>query len=422
MSPTALVSAAAGVALIALTLLDIVATVLHPQLESPLSNRFHRLAWRLLRLVAGLAPGPRRHRALSWGLPLLIAGLIALWVLLLLVGFALLYHPWLGDPTYFQIPDGATGSWTEALYFSGASLTTVGYGDFQAVHDLFRALAIAEAASGFIVISLSVAYLLAVYPALSRTHGLAVTLDAEAAGQAGALPLVRRYLTRAGGYEAELAERLRELGLELVELTEMHETHPVLYYAHPPRVEHSFLRVLVTAQSLVGLLRYGLSPDRHARVVHHPRLLLLEQALHYSLRRLSASLHTPSHEDVGAPDRERARAEFEAHCAELEELGMVSARSLATTPVPALAGADVPAGETDDDRRPAPRVNGPVRHAGREGLRDPALDDAAVSPLAAYLAFRRATDPHLAAYAASCAYPLEQARAAGRTSWRAGTG
>jgi hypothetical protein len=54
-------------------------------------------------------------------------------------------------------------------------------------------------------------------------------------------------------------------------------------------------------------------------------------------------------------------------------------------------------------------------------LRDPALDDAAVSPLEAYLAFRRATDPHLAAYAASSAYPLEQARTAGGTSWRAGT-
>ena len=47
-------------------------------------------------------------------------------------------------------------------------------------------------------------------------------------------------------------------------------------------------------QSLVGLLRYGLSPDRHGRIVRDPQLLLLEQSLHYSLQQLSSSLHIPN--------------------------------------------------------------------------------------------------------------------------------
>jgi hypothetical protein len=173
-----------GVVLIAATLFDIVATVLHPQAQSPISNRFHRLGWRLLGGVARRLPAAeRRHVLLGWGLPLLISGLIGLWVLALAVGFALLYYPWIGDPAHFDTPPGTTGSPLDAFYFSGTSLTTVGFGDFQALSYPFRLLAIAEAASGFVVISLSVAYLLAVYPAVGRVQSLAAALDAEVAGQ-----------------------------------------------------------------------------------------------------------------------------------------------------------------------------------------------------------------------------------------------
>jgi signal transduction histidine kinase len=328
-------SALAGGGLIGLTLYDIVATVLHPQVQSPISNRFHRLGWQALCLVAGRLRSPGlRHALLGWGLPLLVAGLIALWVLLLLLGFALVYYPWIGDPAAFAAPPGTRGTLLDALYFSGTSLTTVGYGDFQAIHGLLRALAIAEAASGFVVISLSVAYLLAVYPALARVQALAVALDAEVAGQPGALPLVRRYLANEGGWEGELATRLRELALALLDVTGVHETHPVLYYGHPRQPHHSFLRVLVTAQGLVGQCRYGLSPDRHGGVVRNPQVVLLEQSLLYALRRLSASLHIPEVRHEGTAEGCAAiEADFARICRELHDLGLTSALDLDSEPV-----------------------------------------------------------------------------------------
>ena len=420
MTPTAVACAAGGLLLIGLALHDIVATVLHPRVESPLSNHFHRRAWQLLRLLTRPFPDARRqHALLGWGLPLLVAGLIAVWIALLLSGFALLYYPWLADRAYFDAPDGSAGTLLEALYFSGASLTTVGYGDFQAVHGLFRALAILEAASGFVVISLSVAYLLAVYPTLSRTHAIAVALDAEVAGQPGALPLVRRYLRNEGGWEAELGDRLRELGLALLELTEVHETHPVLYYAHPPQVHHSFLRVLVTAQSLVGLLRYGLSPDRHGRLVRNPQLLLLEQSLGYSLRRLTASLHIPAVDGDDSPaQRCRWAATYDQLCDELEALGLVSARTLATAPVAAVAGASADDPARDGSRHAGPaRWNGAVTGAERDDNGDPAFDRTSRTPLDAYLAFRLETDPHVAAYAAACGYDINESRRDREVAW-----
>lgn len=416
MTAIALACTLGGALLIAATLLDIVLTVLHPYAESPFSNRFHRLSWRLLHAITRLSHlQVWGHAILAWALPLMIAGVIGLWMLLLLIGFGLIYYPWLGNPAFFDIPTASAGSFAEALYFSGASLTTVGYGDFQAAHAFFRALAIAEAASGFVVISLSVAYVLAVYPALIRTHALAVALDAEVAGQPGALPLLRRYLTEEGNFTGDLTGLLRELALELLALTEAHQTHPVLYYAHPPRVRHSFVRVLVIAQSLVGLLRYGLSPDHHGRIVRHPQLLLLEQALHYSLRQLTASLHIQAVEqESDEPARRPLVTAYDRLSDELAAIGLTPARTRDSAPVPALqeTSADDPARESTLADEPVSLPNGADSRACGERGRDPALDRTAPTPLDAYLTFRVETDPHIAAYAATCGYPLDEARSA----------
>ncbi len=412
------VCALLGLVLLGLVQFDIVATVLHPEIESPLSNRFHRLGWQLLRTASRFVPDPkRRHALLSWSLPLLVAGLITLWLFLLLVAFALIYYPWIGDPTHFTTPDGGGRSAIEALYYSGVTLFTIGYGEFQPVSRPFRTLAVLEAVSGILAISLSVAYLLAVYPAVSRRRAIAVALDAEVAGQVDTLPMVRRYLTEDGGNVAELATRLRELGLELLSVTEVHETHPVLYYAHPRQVQHSVLRILITAQNLVGLLRYSLSPDRHGPVVRNPQLLLLEQSLHYSLRRLSASLHIGGVERIeDRGKREELVEEYRRRCAALEQLGLVSARRLATAPVPVLVDSEV-SGDEAPASSPAPPPSGLLTYSGEPEVLDPALDLSSDSAVEAYVMFRMESDPHIAAYANACGYTLDEARCDYGTTW-----
>ncbi len=435
--PWQIIFAALGALIIALVQFDIIATVLHPEVESPLSNRFHRLTWRALHAVTRLRRGRGwRHRPLNWGMPLMVAGLIALWLALLLVGFALLYYPWTGDPAAFTTPDGGGDSFVEALYFSGVTLLTIGYGDIQPVAWPFRMVVLAEAASGVVVVSLSVAYLLAIYPALSQKRAIAAALDAEVAGQADGLPMVRRYLVEGRDWDGDLAKRLRELGLELLTLTEAHETHPVLYYAHPRRVQHSFLRILITAQSLVGLLRFGLSPDRHRGLVRHPQLLLLEQSLHYSLRRLSASLHIPVVERAEhEAERRRLLADYQGLCDALEGLGLVAARSVATAPVPVLVGSETTDTDPVSDGAPGQGqgqgqgqggngqrsvAGASFTYAGEPELLDPALDLSSDSPVEAYITFRLETDPHIAAYAIACGYTVEEAKCDSETTWWVG--
>lgn len=419
MTVFALVSLLAGIVLILMVQLDIVATVLHPEIESPISTRFQRISWRVLRALEYVVPERNGvYLVLNWGLPLMVAGLIALWLVLLTAGYALLVYPWIGDDRMFVSTTPRDPSFLTALYYSGVTLATLGYGDIQPISGPFRVLAVLEAISGAVTIAFGVAYVLAVYPALSRTRTLAAALDAEVAGQAGALPMVRRYLNGQEEWSADLAARLRELSLELLALTEMHETHPVLYYSHQRRVQHSFVRVLVTVQSLVGLLRYGLSPDAHPTVVRNPQLLLLEQSLHYSLRRLSTSLHIPPiPQPEERAERRRLAAGYRVLCDELEQIDLVPACAVATQPVPVLVDTDMT--PTGDGTQPDSPVDGAgaVTYAGQPVVLDPALDLVSSSALEAYVIFRLETDPHIAAYAAACGYPIEAARADYETTW-----
>ena len=361
---------ALGCVVIAVALLDLAVTALHPAAESQLSARFHRVLWFAVRYAARPLPSRARRALLGWTLPLSVAGLVLSWLLALpvgfallalLVGFALLDAPSLTTPRAFARAAGAGPAptpWGDALYFSGVCLTSIGFGDLTPRAGLVRAAAVAEGLAGLLVVGVAITYVLAVFPVLPQARVLARTLNEEADGQVDALPLVRRYLMV--GATEPLAQRCRELATQLMTLTEAHTTHPILFYAHPARAELSFLRVLIVAQRLVAALRYGLRAQEHAGLVADPRVVGLEESLIAVLRTLGASSH-PVVRPLGD-----VAAVVTGLCG--EHAGLVT--GLVAT---GLRGAG-PAGRGEWE---------------------------------AYVRYRLATDPYIAAYAANSGYAAE---------------
>ena len=313
---------ALGCLVLAVTLVDILITVLHPSTESPLAGRLPQL----LRLLAGLTqpllPRAGRGRPLGWILPLSITGLLGLWLALLIFGFGLLYLPEIGDPSSFRW-SGSTLGPGDAFYFSGVCLTSIGFGDIVPRSGWLRATAVAEGLSGLLVLGVAVTYVLSVYPVLPIARVLASTLNEETGGEVDAVPMVRRYLA-ADSAEA-LAARCRELATEIAMLTEAHTSHPVLFYAHPRHVERSFLRVLLVTQRLVAVLRYGLRVADYPTLARDPRVAGLEETLIGVLRSMGASLHldvqgvTESSLDAA---RERLRREYASLMERLDAAGL----------------------------------------------------------------------------------------------------
>lgn len=313
---------ALGLVLMSLTMFDLFMTVLHPQVESFFSSRLQTVVWYSVRLAARGLRGRARHRLMGLALPLMIVTLVAVWLTMLLVSFALIYAAWINTPGAFRSP-GQFGelAWTDAIYFSGVTLGTIGYGDFQPVHPLLRLASIIEGFGGIGVLSMSIAYMLEVYPALQRASVLAVLLNEETAGQANGLPLLARYL-RKNNFEA-LAGLMRTVNLELLSLSEAHRRLPVLHYSHPVDIERSFLRTLLVVRNLVAALRFGLAGAAGREWSDDPRVQDLEDSLFYTLYTLGSSLHLTLTSDADNSRRvQEITEEFDSLVRHLDAMGL----------------------------------------------------------------------------------------------------
>ncbi len=309
-------SVVAGCLVLLVTLLDVLTTAFHPTARSVLTARFNRTVWFLFQQLSCLLPARGRHFVLSWTMPVTVAGLLVLWLVVLLSGFALIYLPFMTTSGAFTSTVGPL-NWGDAFYFSGLCLTSIGFGEIVPGNPFLRGATILEGMTGLLVVGVAITYALAVFPVLPLLRVLASTLNEETDGRVNAVPMVRRYLA-ADSAEA-LTARCRELATELRLLSEAHNTHPVLFYVHPKRAEQSFLRVLIVTQQLVLLLRYGVRRTDFATLVRDPRVVGLEASLIAVLRQLGSSLHLQVQPIAEAEEQHRLAAAYASLVQVLQE-------------------------------------------------------------------------------------------------------
>ncbi len=279
---------ALGVALLLFVVYDVYATILVARAQAgPISETLNRGAWRMARLVAFRLSRPRRHRALHAVGPLLLPALVAAYVLILIAGFALIYYPHLPDD--FNFAHAVESRSVEAFYFSGVTLTTVGYGDITPRTTAMRFVALFEAASGFALISLGVTYLLSVYRALERKRAIALSFYHQADEGADAAGFIAHHFV--GGRFYGLEGVLRTAARDIQELLESHVEHPIIHYFHPVEVYKSLPRVLFLTLETCAVIRSCLDAEAYPQTTGHPEVRTLEASARHVLGELSAALN-----------------------------------------------------------------------------------------------------------------------------------
>src|SRR5437016_10052717 len=138
-----------SIALILLPLVDAFETILQPRRVTHrfrYARLYYRSTWKVWRFTALRLP-PGKHREAFLGLfgPLSLLGLFATWVIVLIVGFAML-HWSLGSP--LRNVAGAAGL-RAYMYLSGSTFFTLAYGDLMPDAPWTRFLVIVEAGLGF---------------------------------------------------------------------------------------------------------------------------------------------------------------------------------------------------------------------------------------------------------------------------------
>lgn len=298
-----------GVGLLLLAAHDVYATILHARARAGLlSETINRTLWRATRAVAFRLSRQRRHRLLNALGPLLLPLLIVGLIVCLLIGFALIYLPHM--PAEFSVDEKAVSpAWIEALYFSGITLTTVGYGDIAPLTLRMRLIALTESASGFVLISLGVTYLVTVYGALERKRAVALSFYHRADEGADAAALITHHFVE--DRFIGLSETLRTETRDIQTLLEAHVEHPIIHYFHPIEVHKGMPRLLFIALESCAIIKSCLDCDKYKDVCLHPEVRSLDTSTRYVLNTLVASLDL-SDNLPGKGDRERGINETSA--------------------------------------------------------------------------------------------------------------
>jgi hypothetical protein len=166
----------AGLFLLTLILLDIFVTVLYARAGTGIiAPHAERGLWRLIRLISKISA--RKHdQMLTFGGPLVVVAIVAMWFIGLSIGAALVIHPALG--TGVQTSGGETPTtFIAALLAGGSSVSIVGSGGFEPNTDTFRLFYWLTSLAGTAVTSLVVTYLMQVYTALLRRNTVALYVD-----------------------------------------------------------------------------------------------------------------------------------------------------------------------------------------------------------------------------------------------------
>ncbi len=241
-----------GVAMILQIMLDSFETTVLPRRVTH-RYRFARLyyffAWRNWRSIAVRLPaGKVRESFLSVFGPLSLLGLLITWVVVFIVGFALLHWSLATD---VQSPESAP-AFATYLYWSGGTFFTLGYGDIVPSAMLGRALAVIEAGMGFGFLALIISYLPVFYQTFSHREMMIALLDARA----GSPPSAGQLLLRAGqsGGIAAIDPFLAEWERWSAELLESHLSFPVLSYYRSQHDNQSWLSSLTAMLDTCAIL------------------------------------------------------------------------------------------------------------------------------------------------------------------------
>ena len=278
-------------------------TVLPRSTHRGISRASLRATRAVFRLRSGRSPSyEQRDRVMAMLGPVSLLTLLASWLALVLIAFALLYLA-TGVPTV-----------TLAVELSGSSVFTLGT---TAANNLGRdLLSYAEAGLGLLLVTLLITYLPSIYGAFSRRENGVNLLRVRAGTPPQAATLLIRY-HRIGAGPARLTDLWRTWEAWFTDVEETHTTFPVLPFFRSPTAEQSWITaagaLLDAASMWVAAVDHPIDPDAQ----------LCIRTGFQALRRIAAlfDFHYDEDPDPGDPIS-IGRQEWDRAVAELADAGL----------------------------------------------------------------------------------------------------
>jgi len=286
--------------------IDTVVTTRHGQRWSA-ARKYFQVTWRW---YAGLGkriedPAARERFLVPYG-PVSLVGLLAVWVAMLVVGWGLL---WWGLQSRIDGIDG----FVSAIYFSGVTFLTIGYGDIVPQGDLTRILAVVEGLNGILTTALVIGLLPTLFGAYSRREAKLLTLDTL---EEQVTPVsFLRFHVREGDLHPLYAE-FRSWDVWCADVYDSHTAYPMLLWFRSRQPGRSWtvgLGIVLEAASYV--MSAVDQPGHHEAQMLYRRAVMLIDAIR-------SSGHVKDAEGILGMSEDEIRAQFQRAYDATVELGL----------------------------------------------------------------------------------------------------
>jgi hypothetical protein len=243
---------ALGLAVVGVTLLDVVWTTLAAGSGSgPITDRVTAVLWRVALAVHRRRPS---HGFLAAAGVATVLAVLVTWILLVLVGWSLVFTS--GEGAVRASPSGVPADLVERLYFTGYTVFTLGLGDFVPGDGAWQLATVAATGSGLVLVTLGITYLVPVASAVAERRSLAGYVSSL--GADGPAILVEAW---DGEDFGALSDHLVSLAPLLHTARQQHLTYPVLHYFHSVERRDAPGPAAVALSDALILLRHGVAPE-----------------------------------------------------------------------------------------------------------------------------------------------------------------
>ncbi|NGZ77263.1 two pore domain potassium channel family protein [Saccharibacillus alkalitolerans] len=240
---------AAGLILIGIALIDFVWSTLWVEGGAgPVTRRLSTGLWKVFHKLFG-----RRPQALSLAGPVILSLTVLTWVVMLWVGWTLVFA---SDPSALFNPQTNTeASWAERLYFSGYVLFTLGNGSLVPNGTRWEMATVAATGTGMLSITLAATYLISVLSATAQKRAFAQNVFGM--GRSGE-EIVLSAWNGKDFHQIDLL--LHDCASQLSMLTAQHHAYPILYYYRSKKTEQSAVAAVAVLEDALSLLQFGMRP------------------------------------------------------------------------------------------------------------------------------------------------------------------
>ncbi|HET7815153.1 MAG TPA: potassium channel family protein [Candidatus Baltobacteraceae bacterium] len=188
----------------------------------------------------------RREEFLGTYAPFYLVLLLAVWVACLLLGWGLVFYG-LRDHLH---PAGL--HFSDTLYYAGASLLTIGYGDITATTVVARMLSLVCGASGLAVVAVVISFLFSIFGGFQTREQFVVTIGARAGVPPSGVGFLEMHAY--SGLRSDLANVFREGQSWTATVMETHLAYPTLMYFRSSHDYQSWVATLGTLLDAAALV------------------------------------------------------------------------------------------------------------------------------------------------------------------------